>query len=170
LAIRTASSSVSKRWRPATGPKVSSQLIAIRAVTPVSTVGVERDLLQPGSALGHQQLRDLVGAREAELAHERARGHLLPDRRRVLAVAGDDREHARRQPRLFGQHRNRAAESGVCSAGFSTIVQPAASAGAAFRVGMAEGKFQGVIPAVTPTGCFSTRMRRSGSGCGIVSP
>ncbi len=63
-----------------------------------------------------------------------------------------------------------SAESGVCSAGFSTIVQPAASAGAALRVTIAAGKFQGVIPAVTPTGCFVTRMRRSGVGCGIVSP
>ena len=63
-----------------------------------------------------------------------------------------------------------SAESGVCSAGFSTIVQPAASAGADFRVGMAAGKFQGVIPAVTPTGSFSTTIRRSGLGGGIVSP
>ena len=47
-----------------------------------------------------------------------------------------------------------SAESGVCSAGFSTIVQPAASAGADLRVGIAAGKFQGVIPAVTPTGSF----------------
>ena len=44
------------------------------------------------------------------------------------------------------------AVSGVCSAGFSTIVQPAASAGADFRVGIAAGKFHGVMPAVTPTG------------------
>ena len=63
-----------------------------------------------------------------------------------------------------------SAESGVCSAGFSTIVQPAASAGAALRVTIADGKFHGVIPAVTPTGCFSTRMRRSAQGDGIVSP
>ena len=63
-----------------------------------------------------------------------------------------------------------SAESGVCSAGFSTIVQPAASAGADFRVTIADGKFQGVMPAVTPTGCLSTRMRRSAVGGGIVSP
>ena len=63
-----------------------------------------------------------------------------------------------------------SAESGVCSAGFSTIVQPAASAGADLRVGIAAGKFHGVIPAVTPTGSFSTTMRRSGRGGGIVSP
>ncbi len=54
-----------------------------------------------------------------------------------------------------------SAESGVCSAGFSTIVQPAASAGAALRVTIAAGKFQGVMPAVTPTGSFVTTMRRS---------
>ncbi len=49
-------------------------------------------------------------------------------------------------------------------------MQPAASAGAVFRVGIAAGKFQGVMPAVTPTGCLRTRMRRSALGVGIVSP
>ena len=63
-----------------------------------------------------------------------------------------------------------SAESGVCSAGLSTIVHPAASAGADFRVGIAAGKFQGVIPAVTPTASFVTWMRLSGHGVGIVSP
>ena len=63
-----------------------------------------------------------------------------------------------------------SAESGVCSAGFSTIVQPAASAGADLRVGIAEGKFHGVIPAVTPIGSFVTMIRRSGQGVGIVTP
>jgi hypothetical protein len=49
-------------------------------------------------------------------------------------------------------------------------VHPAASAGADFRVGIAAGKFHGVIPAVTPTGSFVTTMRRSGENVGIVSP
>jgi hypothetical protein len=62
-----------------------------------------------------------------------------------------------------------SADSGVCSAGFSTIVHPAASAGAAFRVTIADGEFHGVIPAETPTGSCSTRIRRSESGEGIVS-
>ena len=63
-----------------------------------------------------------------------------------------------------------SAESGVCSAGFKTIVQPAARAGADLRVTIAEGKFQGVIPAVTPTASFVTRIRLSGHGVGTVSP
>ena len=63
-----------------------------------------------------------------------------------------------------------SAESGVWYAGFRTIVQPAARAGAALRVIIADGKFHGVIPAVTPTGCFRTTMRRSARGAGIVSP
>ena len=50
------------------------------------------------------------------------------------------------------------------------MVQPAARAGADLRVGIAAGKFQGVIPAATPTGSFVTRMRLSGHGDGIVSP
>ena len=56
------------------------------------------------------------------------------------------------------------------AAGFTTIVQPAASAGPAFRVIIAEGKFQGVIAAQTPIGSFKTTMRLSGPCAGIVSP
>jgi hypothetical protein len=54
-----------------------------------------------------------------------------------------------------------SAVSGVCSAGLRTIVQPAASAGAALRVGIAAGKFHGVMPAVTPTASLVTTIRRS---------
>ena len=63
-----------------------------------------------------------------------------------------------------------SAESGVCSAGFSTIVQPTASAGADFLVTIAEGKFQGVMPAVTPTGSRVTTIRRSAAGDGMTDP
>ncbi len=63
-----------------------------------------------------------------------------------------------------------SAVSGVCSAGLSTIVQPDASAGAALRVGIAAGKFHGVMPAVTPMGLFVTTIRRSAAKVGIVSP
>ena len=57
-----------------------------------------------------------------------------------------------------------SAVSGVCEAGLTTIVQPAASAGAALRVIIAAGKFHGVIAAQTPTGSLSTTMRRDGVG------
>ena len=130
---------------------------------------LERDLLQLSRALAHQELADLGRPGEPELAHVRVRGHLPADQRRVLGCAGDDREDARGQPGLLPERATRA-DSGVCSAGLSTIVQPAASAGAVFRVGIAAGKFQGVIPAVTPTGCLRTRMRRSLLGVGIASP
>jgi hypothetical protein len=46
----------------------------------------------------------------------------------------------------------RNAESGVCSAGLSTIVQPAASAGASFQAAIMSGKFHGMICPTTPTG------------------
>ena len=42
--------------------------------------------------------------------------------------------------------------SGVCSAGLSTIVQPAASAGATFHIAISSGKFHGTIWPHTPTG------------------
>ncbi len=50
-------------------------------------------------------------------------------------------------------------DSGVCLAGFITIVQPAATAGPILRVPMAIGKFQGVIRRQGPTGCFMVRSR-----------
>ena len=53
------------------------------------------------------------------------------------------------------------AEKGVCVAGFNTMGQPAARAGPAFLVIMAEGKFHGVMAAQTPIGSRITRMRLS---------
>ena len=118
----------------------------------------------------HQQLPDLCRAGKAELAHERIGRHLPSDQGRVLGIARDDRQHARRDAGLLGERGDRSAESGVCSAGFSTIVQPTASAGADFLVTIAEGKFQGVMPAVTPTGSRVTTIRRSGAGDGMTDP
>ena len=50
-------------------------------------------------------------------------------------------------------------ESGVCEAGFISIVQPAAMAGPILRVPIAIGKFQGVISTQGPTGCCITSVR-----------
>ncbi len=49
--------------------------------------------------------------------------------------------------------------SGVCWAGFTTTVQPAAIAGPIFRVPIASGKFHGVISRHGPTGCFIVSIR-----------
>ena len=54
-----------------------------------------------------------------------------------------------------------SAENGVCEAGFSTTVQPAASAGPTLRVIIAIGKFHGVMRPTTPIGCLMTTMRLS---------
>jgi hypothetical protein len=54
-----------------------------------------------------------------------------------------------------------SAEYGVEVAGLTTIEQPAASAGPALRVIIAEGKFHGVIAAQTPIGSLSTTIRLS---------
>ena len=50
---------------------------------------------------------------------------------------------------------SRSAVSGVCSAGLSTTVHPAASAGATFQAAISSGKFQGMICPHTPTGSRS---------------
>ena len=44
----------------------------------------------------------------------------------------------------------RSAVSGVCSAGFRTMVLPVASAGASFQACISMGKFQGIIWPQTP--------------------
>src|SRR5580704_16488360 len=46
----------------------------------------------------------------------------------------------------------KSAESGVCSAGFNTTVQPVASAGPSFHAAISSGKFHGMIWPTTPTG------------------
>src|SRR6185295_19758915 len=62
------------------------------------------------------------------------------------------------------------AESGVSDGGLMRKVQPAASAGAAFRVIMAFGKFHGVTAATTPIGSLKTRIRLPGAKVGMTSP
>ena len=47
---------------------------------------------------------------------------------------------------------NSSADNGVVSAGFSTTVLPAASAGAIFQASISSGKFQGMIWPATPSG------------------
>jgi hypothetical protein len=60
------------------------------------------------------------------------------------------------------------AVSGVNSAGFSTSVLPAASAGATFHEAIVSGKFQGTISPTTPSG--SRKVMSTPPGTGIVSP
>jgi hypothetical protein len=48
--------------------------------------------------------------------------------------------------------------SGVSGAGFNTMVEPEARAGASLRVVMNSGTFHGMIPAATPTGSRRTRV------------
>ncbi len=54
--------------------------------------------------------------------------------------------------------------NGVCWAGLTTIVQPAAIAGPILRVPIASGKFHGVIISTGPTGCFIVISRVLPSG------
>ena len=50
-------------------------------------------------------------------------------------------------------------DSGVCFAGLTIIVHPAATAGPILRVPMAAGKFHGVMSRHGPTGCFMVSSR-----------
>ena len=59
---------------------------------------------------------------------------------------------------------------GVKDAGLSTTVHPATSAGAVFQVGIAKGKFQGVIKATGPTGCRSVKLSVLRDSEGMVLP
>jgi hypothetical protein len=56
----------------------------------------------------------------------------------------------------------------VVGAGFHTTVLPAARAADRYSLGMATGKFQGVIIATTPWGCRIVSMRLLGSTDGTM--
>ena len=62
----------------------------------------------------------------------------------------------------------RSAVSGVSSAGLSTTVLPAASAGASFHDAIVSGKFHGTISPTTPSG--SRNVMATPPATGIVSP
>ena len=57
-------------------------------------------------------------------------------------------------------------ETGASDAGFATIVQPAASAGATFQLSSRSGEFQGLIAPTTPTGSWSWRTVKFGFAVG----
>jgi hypothetical protein len=58
----------------------------------------------------------------------------------------------------------------VSSAGLSTIALPATSAGNSFQLGIATGKFHGVIRPTTPIGSRQAKHILSVSSDGTVSP
>ncbi len=62
------------------------------------------------------------------------------------------------------------AVNGVSSAGLSTIVQPAAMAGATLRAAIASGKFHGVTSRHGPTGLLVTSNRLRPSGAVVYRP
>ncbi len=75
--------------------------------------------------------------------------HRLADRR---AVAVDEVEHAAGTPASCITWANKRPLSGAISDGFSTMVQPAAMAGATLAAIWLIGQFHGVIMPTTPTG------------------
>ncbi|SKX48589.1 Uncharacterised protein [Mycobacteroides abscessus subsp. massiliense] len=57
----------------------------------------------------------------------------------------------RRSPMRENRYR---MDAGVCSAGLSTTVLPAAMAGASFQLAISSGKFHGMICPTTPSGSW----------------
>src|SRR3984957_13180148 len=73
------------------------------------------------------------------------------------------------KPTSANQFANSSAVRGVCSAGLSTHVQPAASAGASFHAAINNGKFQGIICPATPTGSRNVKLSAL-AGTGFTCP
>jgi hypothetical protein len=66
---------------------------------------------------------------------------------------------------------SRSGVNGASSAGFSTTVQPVASAGPIFQIDAVSGPFHGMMAPTTPTGSFSVKEKISpGSELSMVSP
>ncbi len=82
----------------------------------------------------------------------------------------DDVEDAVRQPASANVAASASIVSGVCWAGLTTIVQPAATAGPILRVPMASGKFHGVTNRQGPTGFLMVSSRLPPAGACIQRP
>ena len=108
---------------------------------------LERQLLAGAGEPPLDRLADLGRAGERDLVDVG-----VDERGARAAVAGDDVDDARRQLGLAQTSQKSSAVSGVVSAGFSTTVFPAASAGAIFHASISSGKFHGMIWPATPSG------------------
>src|ERR1700757_2910121 len=73
-------------------------------------------------------------------------------------------------PARSANSHNANAENGVAVAGFSTIVEPAASAGPALPVIIAAGTFHGGIAPHPPIGPLAPTIRLAEACAGMVSP
>ena len=77
-----------------------------------------------------------------------------PDREEVITLSTPPGS-----PACSSTRASASIDRGVCWAGLTTIVQPAAIAGAILRVPMAIGKFHGVTNTHGPTGWRIVRIR-----------
>ena len=103
---------------------------------------LERDRDARAGAAALDRLADLGRAGERDLVDAAVRG----ERRARRAVAGDDVDARRAASRPRRRSRRTAApRAASVSAGLSTIVLPAASAGAIFQAAISSGKFHGTI-------------------------
>ncbi len=87
--------------------------------------------------------------RERDLVDVGMRDERLPDPR---AKARKDVEHTVGKVELLDHRHEGQAETGVSSAGLSTTVFPAASAGQTFQAIIVIGEFHGMMAATTPIG------------------
>src|SRR5580700_4616170 len=110
---------------------------------------LERDFFQIAGRGLDDQFADLGRPGEGDLVDIRMGRERCPG---SLAEPGQDVDDAVREAGFLDHWPRRDALSGVCSAGFRTMVQPAASAGAIFQAAIISGKFHGMIWPTTPTG------------------
>lgn len=113
-----------------------------------------------------EDLADLGRAGEADKAH--ARSHKSSPIGRESPVM--TLKTPLGTPAFSARAASASAECGVSLVGFSTMVQPAASAGHTLRVIIELRKFHGVMAPQTPIGGLIASSLASGRGEGIVSP
>jgi hypothetical protein len=88
------------------------------------------------------------GAGERHLVHARVTHQRTA---RLLSETRDHVDDAWREARLVDELRKlQCGGAGVCSAGFTTTVQPAASAGTNLKVKRSSGEFHGTMAPTTP--------------------
>ena len=153
---------------PSTAASMSASSNTMNGALPPSS---SESFLIVGALCGIRMRPTSVEPVKLTVAHESLAHEHLADLRSSASPVTHV-EHARRHAGALRQlGAAPAPRAASASAGLTTTVQPAASAGATLRVIIAIGKFHGVIAAHTPIGCLMHDACACRRRCvGMVSP
>ena len=152
----------SARWRPPSRSASGKTMLA--DLPPSSSVTAAR---WPGGRPGDRGAGELrAGERHVVDARVGDQPLARPARDAPLTVLNTPGG----KPACSNSSASSMIDTGACSDGLATMVQPAASAGASLKVSSSSGEFHGRIAATTPTGSRVTNPKKSARPVSTTRP